>query len=256
MRIEMSTGIYTSPSVDQKLVDQFENEGFMVLPQLIPMERVEDLRAVIDTEIDKANEEMDRQGVDTLGISHRNSRYFLGHAHDRHQAAREHCFSSEMEAICRATLGEQAQLFLDQFVVKYPMRHGRPGMKFGWHQDSGYIPHCRPYYLSCWTALDDMSIENGTVRILPYSRSGGRVAKEHLQEEGSNDMVGYHGSDPGDPAIVPAGSVVVFSSYTLHCSGENLSDRPRRAYLTQYSKSPIMNKDGSGLEIRAEPFYG
>ena len=39
----------------------------------------------------------------------------------------------------------------------------------------------------------------------------------------TNDKVGYHGNDPGEPAIVPAGSIVVFSSRTFHRSGPNLT---------------------------------
>ena len=57
----------------------------------------------------------------------------------------------------------------------------------------------------------------------------------------------------GEPAIVPAGSIVVFSSRTFHRSGPNMTDRYRRCYLAQYSPEPIMNPDGSKLWARAEP---
>ena len=107
----------------------------------------------------------------------------------------------------------------------------------------------------CWCALDDMSIENGTVYILPYSRDGRASADDitdHEVEARSNDKVGYRGADPGEPAIVPAGSIVVFSSRTFHRSGANMSDKYRRSYLAQYSAEPIMNRDGSELWGRAE----
>ena len=75
----------------------------------------------------------------------------------------------------------------------------------------------------------------------------------HEVEAGSNDKVGFYGADPGEPAIVPAGSIVVFSSRTFHRSGPNLTDSYRRCYLAQYSAEPIMNRDGSELWGRAEP---
>ena len=51
--------------------------------------------------------------------------------------------------------------------------------------------------------------------------------------------MGYQGDDPGDPVIVPAGSIAAFTSYTLHRSGPNLTNRMRRIYLPQYSAAPI-----------------
>ena len=120
-------------------------------------------------------------------------------------------------------------------------------MKFSWHQDSAFnatAPH-RPY-VSIWCALDDMSEANGTTYILPYSRAGTREPVEHTKEEGSNDLVGYHGDDPGDVVLVPAGSIALFSSFTLHRSGVNATDHMRRVYLVQFAPDIIMKADGSG----------
>ena len=41
-------------------------------------------------------------------------------------------------------------------------------------------------------------------------------------------MVGYFGDDPGDPVIVPAGSIACFSSTLFSRSGINATDRMRR----------------------------
>jgi ectoine hydroxylase-related dioxygenase (phytanoyl-CoA dioxygenase family) len=127
------------------------------------------------------------------------------------------------------------------------------GMKFSWHQDSGYIGHDHKPYLSCWCALDDVTEENGTIYILPYSRAGTRDWTPHTREAGSNDLIGYTGDDPGIPVICPAGSIAVFSSTVFHRSGENRASEMRRIYLAQYSAEPILNKDGSGLWNAAEP---
>ena len=97
--------------------------------------------------------------------------------------------------ICRATLGDNAYLFWEQYVVK----GASEGMKFSWHQDSGYVayPDHKPY-LTCWCALDDMSEENGTVYVMPFSHIGIRSWVKHIREEGSNDLVGYFGEKKGD----------------------------------------------------------
>jgi len=155
-----------------------------------------------------------------------------------------------MARVTQATLGDNVYLFNEQYVVKA----AEVGTKFAWHQDSGYIGHYHRAYLSCWCALDDMSVENGTIYVLPYDRAGTRDIVDHVVEEGSNDKVGYHGDDPGIPAIVPAGSIVVFSSRTFHRSGPNTTENMRRSYLAQYSAEPIMNKDGSKIWAQAVPF--
>ena len=74
-----------------------------------------------------------------------------------------------------------------------------------------------------------------------------------VREEGSNDKVGYFGSDPGITVEVPAGSVVAFTSFNFHSSGSNNTDRLRRVYLTQYSCEPITNAEGTKLWGNAEP---
>jgi ectoine hydroxylase-related dioxygenase (phytanoyl-CoA dioxygenase family) len=149
----------------------------------------------------------------------------------------------------QVALGDTVYLFNEQYVVKAAER----GLKFGWHQDSGFIPYAHPPYLTCWIPLDDVTEANGTVYLLPYSRAGTRDVVEHVRDDETNDLVGYFGDDPGDPLIVPAGSIACFSSTLFHRSGPNTTDRVRRVYLAQYSSEPILDDDGSGPRHLAEP---
>ena len=99
-----------------------------------------------------------------------------------------------------------------------------------------------------------MTIENGTAYVMPYSRIGIRSLVEHLRDQKTGDKVGYFGSEPGLPAIVPAGSLVVFSSLTFHRSGANTTDRMRRAYVTQYSPQPIVRPEDNQPMHLVVPF--
>jgi ectoine hydroxylase-related dioxygenase (phytanoyl-CoA dioxygenase family) len=154
-----------------------------------------------------------------------------------------------MSEIARVALGDTVYLFNEQYVVKAAER----GMKFGWHQDSGFIPYAHPPYLTCWIPLDDVTEANGTVYLLPYSRAGTRDVVEHVRDEETNDMVGYFGDDPGDPIIARAGSIACFSSTVFHRSGPNTTHRVRRVYLAQYSSEPILGQDRSRPRHLAEP---
>ena len=240
------------PLVSQAQVEQFQREGYFILRSAIPEDIVDALRSECMRFVDARDREMEAKGVTSDGITHYKKRYFI-HGRDADSPIMtDFLFSELMAEVCRATLGDTAYLFHEQYVVKA----ADTDSKFAWHQDSGYVGHYHRAYLSCWCALDDMTIENGTVYLLPYARDGRRSADEiigHTLEERSNDKVGYKGDDPGIPAIVPAGSIVVFSSRTFHRSGPNMTDKYRRSYLAQYSAEPIMNRDGTELWGRAEP---
>jgi ectoine hydroxylase-related dioxygenase (phytanoyl-CoA dioxygenase family) len=106
-------------------------------------------------------------------------------------------------------------------------------------------------YLTCWCTLDAVNEENGTVYILPYSRAGTKDRIEHTRK--GMDLVGYHGDDPGDPVVVPAGSIACFSSVCFHRSGANKSKNMRRIYLAQYSSESIKRPDGTASAL-TEPF--
>jgi ectoine hydroxylase-related dioxygenase (phytanoyl-CoA dioxygenase family) len=156
-----------------------------------------------------------------------------------------------MADIARAALGETVYLFNEQYVVKAAER----GMKFGWHQDSGFIGYAHRPYLTCWIALDEVSEANGTVYLLPYERAGTRRVVEHVHDDETNDMVGYFGDDPGDPVSVSAGSIACFSSTLFHRSGPNTTDRIRRVYVAQYSPEPILNEERSAPRHLADPLF-
>ena len=240
------------PNVTKGQVEQYHRDGFFILISVIPETVVLALRADCMSRVEEFEREMEEKGQTSQGISHYKKRYFISQRSADSPIMTDFLFSELMAEICRATLGDSAYLFHEQYVVKA----ADTDTKFAWHQDSGYVGHYHRAYLSCWCALDDMSVENGTVYILPYSRDGRRSTDEitdHTVEARSNDKVGYRGDDPGIPAIVPAGSIVVFSSRTFHRSGPNVTDEYRRCYLAQYSAEPIMNPDGSELWGRAEP---
>jgi len=236
------------PRITPEHVGQFREEGFFVLESVLPASELEALRSECRRFIDERDREMDRLGVDRLDLDHRGSRYFV-HAYGASPAVHRFLFSELMAQVARAALGDTVYLFNEQYVVKAAER----GMKFGWHQDSGFIPYPHRPYLTCWVALDDVTEANGTVYLLPYSRAGTREVVEHVHDEQTNDLVGYFGDDPGDPVIVPAGSIACFSSTLLHRSGPNTTDRMRRVYLAQYSAEPILSDDRSRPRHLAQP---
>jgi ectoine hydroxylase-related dioxygenase (phytanoyl-CoA dioxygenase family) len=206
--------------VTDEMRQQYRDEGYFVIERALTDEQLELLRAGAQFSMDKLDAAFDANGVDRIGINARGKRYFSAMIYKDRPELRQFLFSDTMAEICKATLGENAYLFWEQYVIKA----ADPDTSFAWHQDSGYVHEDHEPYLTCWIALDDVTEENGSVYLRPYSRSGIRSYVKHITD--------------------PAGTIVVFSSVMMHRSGPNLTDRLRRVYLAQYSGEVIMNKDG------------
>jgi ectoine hydroxylase-related dioxygenase (phytanoyl-CoA dioxygenase family) len=229
---------------------KYQKDGFFILESIIPEEELAIVQKECMELIDEQNKEMDKQGTDVLNLSRRNSRYFVFLAYKDRPQLGDFIFSDLMAEICKATIGDEAYLFWEQFVVKGT---DPKGAEFTWHQDSGYVDYKHKYYMNAWIPLDDVNEKNGTVYLLPYSLAGTKEKVEHKPVPGTNDREGYFGSEKGIPANCPAGSIVVFSSTTFHRSGPNNTNKLRRAYAIQFSPQPIYEADGS-LKGLAEPF--
>jgi ectoine hydroxylase-related dioxygenase (phytanoyl-CoA dioxygenase family) len=220
-----------------------------MLKNVFSQDLIKQVRDECNRFMKEKDDEMDRKGIEVDEINHKGKRYFIAMRYKDSPIMQKMMFGKETEEITRAILGDNVYLFLEQFVVKA----SDTKMTFSWHQDSGYLDFEHTPYLSIWVPLDDVNEDNGTVYLLPYSEAGTKKRVEHTLQEGTNDMVGYFGDHPGYPAILNAGDVAIFSSTTFHRSGANLTDKPRRTLLIQFSPAPI-SKDGKNPLFWAEPF--
>jgi ectoine hydroxylase-related dioxygenase (phytanoyl-CoA dioxygenase family) len=228
---------------------QYRERGFFVLESALPATELDLIREACDAAVSDQDRQMDEAGSDELGLSRRGSRYFSFLPSKDDPRLDGFVFSDLMESICRATVGDDALLFWEQFVVKGPGKSSKSA--FSWHQDAGYVDGLPvPRYVNAWVALDDVSEANGTVYLLPYEEAGTRERIEHRVDPESGDRIGYFGDHPGEAVVAPAGSIAVFSSTCFHRSGPNVTDGFRRAYALQFAESVVHEADGSvmGLE--------
>jgi ectoine hydroxylase-related dioxygenase (phytanoyl-CoA dioxygenase family) len=251
----------------------FDNQGFFVLESVIPKDQLELLRNLSDQAVAA------RTGGSTVGTAE--GAQLMGTASGRvfifgletEQPSMYRALLSDWALKIVGSLTPDASLFHTEFVVK-AQDQGDQGTRFGWHQDGGYntepsaggamvpdMPH-----ISLWCALDDMSVDNGALRVIPFDRNPmdhpiaytapPRPGITHQpiyrhqrvtdEKQNINNHVGdvsaYFGNDPGDVMKIGAGSVVVFSALTLHGSGINTTDKPRRALNIAYSQSTISHE--------------
>ncbi len=141
----------------------------------------------------------------------------------------------EFVAITTQLLGADIDLYWNQAVFKAP----EGAKEFPWHQDDGYTPVDPSPYLTLWLALNDATVENGCISVLPGSHKNGLVPHEQTPI----GLVCYSSDalNQGVPVELRAGSIAVFLSLTFHKSGVNRSNGYRKAYIVQYSRSPLRN---------------
>lgn len=119
----------------------------------------------------------------------------------------------------------------DQFVTKMPDRNSQKS-EFPWHQDEGYEPVTPPLGVTVWIALDDMTLENGCIWVIPGSHKQGRLEHEARGEDGYLTLP-IEGD--GVPAIMQAGEAIAFTGLTLHRSKYNRTEGIRRAFFVGYT---------------------
>lgn len=125
--------------------------------------------------------------------------------------------------------------------VKGPGKAGQ-----SWHQDEYYIPTRDRSLVGAWIAIDDATIGNGCLWIIPGSHQPGylfrRVASSSTEyaDVDTVDVSGY-AKEAVIPVEVKRGSVVFFNGYTLHSSLRNkTTDNFRTALVNHYMSAESM----------------
>ncbi|MDE0020910.1 MAG: phytanoyl-CoA dioxygenase family protein [Candidatus Poribacteria bacterium] len=141
-------------------------------------------------------------------------------------------------------LGPDLLLFRSTLMLK-PARHGSP---HGFHQDSAYWPMEPPALVTVSIALNDSTLENGCIRVIPKShlwgeKLGGRIAREQHESLTDGDEI-----DEADAVAAPlkAGGGLFFHSLCAHGSGPNRSPRPRNTALYAYFSPEVRYTAKSG----------
>jgi phytanoyl-CoA hydroxylase len=228
-------------------VAAFERDGYFVLERVLPPDLLDALRAEADHALTWHEGEIAAQKtVDRLNYV--GEHYFIPGRSRERAALADYLRSELMVELARGLVGPEAYLFIELFVLKMP----RNRVPFGWHQDHGYVDaygfgHYAPN-LSLWTALDDVTAENGALEVLSLAERRSEGVPPHRQDEHGNFVADF-GVSSGTMLPVPAGSVVVMSGLLPHRSGLNGSDTVRRAYLCQFSPRPVVDDKGRPINM-------
>lgn len=121
-------------------------------------------------------------------------------------------------------LGPDLVVWATQLWLKQP-----GGAEIPWHQDINFWPLEPPINTSAWIAIDDVTVENSCVQIIPGSH---RESLSHVKAEA--EMAFGKMADPDSFAVESAinmelrpGEFFIFSERLLHRSSKNSSNKRR-----------------------------
>ncbi|MHC4093789.1 MAG: phytanoyl-CoA dioxygenase family protein [Planctomycetota bacterium] len=240
--------------------EQFQAEGYVVARGVVDPARLSALTVELDTWIAESRRHESNFGETLDG----KARFDLEAGHSaEHPKLRRVSNPVEISEAYRAALWDSAvpDIVAELIGPDVKFHHCKvniksPGMetRVDYHQDHAFDPHTNDDMVTSLLMLDDMTEENGCLRVVPGSH---RERHSHFQDGKFTGAI--------DPALqeeltrrsVPvtgqAGDLCVMHTWMVHGGTANRSDRPRRLLICDYVAA-----DSLGLQDPAMPsrFYG
>jgi hypothetical protein len=132
--------------------------------------------------------------------------------------------------ITRRVYGENVSIYRAMFMNKPANR----GTVLPYHQDAGTQWRLdRDPLITVWTALDDSTIANGCMQVIPGSHRLG-LFSEHGHTITAEQEAQYARDEDAVYLEAKAGEAILLNNLMLHRSGVNTLDGPRRAFSVCY----------------------
>jgi phytanoyl-CoA hydroxylase len=223
---------------------RYRETGYLVVEDVLDKAQLADARRVIADFIEKAREISHHTDVYDLEPGHRPDdpkvrRIKTPHKH--HKLFWEIARSPLLVGILQKLLGPAVRLHGSKINMKAP-RYGSP---VEWHQDWAFYPHTNDDILAVGVMLDDCTVENGALMVMPGTHRG-PVFDHHADGFFCGAM------DPASCALdfakaVPvtgrAGSMSFHHVRAVHGSAQNMSSKPRALLLYEFAAAdawPLM----------------
>ena len=224
-------------AINKDLKKQFEEEGYLILPQFLDKTKIANLAQKFDALF---------SGIFETGIEPDEWNWRKGR--DPNNVTRQICngWKSDLDIkklvthellgkACAELMNWQGSRLLQDNVLWKP-----PGGKtLAYHQDAAYDDWVIPQtMMTCWVPLDDVSKEKGTLEYVKGSHQWGLAPPRgqfHSPDDYKKELEGFAKKNHKEIQIqyveVPAGGVSFHHGYTWHGSGINTSNEHRRAVV-------------------------
>ena len=217
-------------------IEDFQRDGFVVVPDLLGADEVETLGAAVDAAV------ASRRSWDSRTLAEK-TRYEQSFQQcinlwEDFPAVRPLTFNPRIAQTAAALLGvDRLRLWHDQALYKEA-----GGRETDAHQDQAYWPILETDNITAWIPFDGSTIEAGAMAYVPGShRFGVRKFVNIFFDEKPYDLARGPEARGVEPrwVEVPSGAVAFHHGLTFHLAGANRTERPRRVHTM------IFFRDGS-----------
>src|SRR5690606_30873009 len=235
-------------AVDDEFVDHFNTQGFALLHDALSAEEVAAINADA-VRLCRGDLGKIAIGGDPESVAAREAaiaaaqsdddvlrQYLCIHfPHKSSRACHDALHAPRIVDAMTKVIGPNVKAMQSMLFIK---SEGKPGQ--AWHQDEMFIPSRDRSLTAAWIALDDATIENGCLWVLPGSHRRGVIYPSREQDDPRFDCTGEaydfpYSDDDAVPVEIPAGTALIFNGYLLHRSLQNSGRHGyRRALANHY----------------------
>jgi ectoine hydroxylase-related dioxygenase (phytanoyl-CoA dioxygenase family) len=220
-------------SLSEEQIDQYRNEGFVIVERLFDADDLARVDATIRQMTEQALAggdfskvlELEPEPVDGKCVPRR-----IFNPYDQHETFRALAHDPRLLDKIESLIGGDFNLQHS----KLNMKPAKVGSVVEWHQDMAYFPHTNDDLVTTLIYLDDATEENGCLQVLPRHHT-------HFFDHSGPDgrfagMITESLADFGKPRSLPAaaGSAIFMHCITPHSSLPNRSSRARRTLIYEY----------------------
>jgi ectoine hydroxylase-related dioxygenase (phytanoyl-CoA dioxygenase family) len=218
--------------ITQENVRRYRDEGYTICRDVVPVETMDEMRATIDGFINEMSTIMRPEHLDRPHVWHKR---FL-----------DMCKTPEVLDHVEQLIGPNIVLFSSHLISK----SAGDGLRAPWHQDANFWSLEPMNVITLWLAIDDSTVENGCMRIIPGTHTLGPLT--HGSAENPH-MAVLHEQLPAEAVDesravnceLNAGDCSFHAPYAIHGSTANTSDKRRCGFTMRFMPAETkMRRDG------------
>lgn len=225
--------------LSEEQIRYYHQNGFLAIPAITTPEEVEHIREIYDRLFTEKTGRDKGYQFDLAGTDEDDKESVLPQMLRLTQFVpelKDTLFYANAFAVTRQLLGPDVQYWDDHAILK----PARIGAETPWHQDQAYWSPQHDYNsVSIWMPLQEATMENGCMQFIPGPEQG--ILPHHTKD---NDprihalVVDQIDTSRAVACPIPAGGATIHHCRTLHYTGPNTSDIPRRAYILGFGDPP------------------
>lgn len=220
----------------QEQIAFYRENGFLVVEDLLPPALIAQAREVVNSFVEQSRAVASHDAVYDLEPGHSSEAPRVRRLKDPcaiHPVFRQLGFSDAILDCVSSLIGPDIRYQGG----KLNMKSAAFGSPVEWHQDFAFYPHTNDDLLAVGIALDDCTLENGCMLMIPGSHCGPIL--DHHQDGFFVGAVNMERASINLQCAVPvpvrAGGITLHHCRMLHASAPNTSQQSRRLFLQQFA---------------------